>query len=64
MTRFASREAYITKNDRREIGKLMRFLRKVNEGTPQFHAYGEIYGEVVYEAKKDEPSSPSGSKEQ
>lgn len=60
MTRFANREAYITKRDRREIGKLMRFLRKVNEGTPQFHAYGEVYGEVVYDASKDDAAEKPG----
>jgi len=48
----------VAKGDRREIGKMLRFMRLVREGMPQFQAYGEVYGETVFEDKSTLESKP------
>jgi hypothetical protein len=52
-TRKAFPVSDLTENDKREIRKFMRFLRRRTEkpDEPLFHAYAEQYGEVVFEDK-------------
>ena len=43
-----------TAADREQIARFARYLRRRADkpDEPQFHAYAEIYGDVVYESKE------------